>query len=143
MNVTDPAEPIITHLVQHASLPITLKQLRAGHVVIGGGWPAAAGDTPRVLRDSVVGNLELAEQMVPAIGGLRLLRTWAGINPVADLLSVLGEVRRSPGLFVAVPGDAGYTLGPFCARLLADNLLGKPAKYSLDAFSPARFEVPV
>ena len=140
MNVTDPAEPIIKHLVQHASRPITLKQLQAGHVVIGGGWPAAAGDTPQVLQTSVVGNLELAEQMVPAIGGLRLLRTWAGINPVVDMLSVLGEVRASPGLFIAVPGDAGYTLGPLCARQLADELLGRPAEYPLQAFSPARFE---
>ena len=138
MNVTDVAPPTIEHLVQHAALPVTLKQLNSGHVVIGGGWPARSGDTPQVMLDSVLGNLELAGQMVPAITGLRLLRTWAGINPVTDLLSVLGSVDGVPGLYIALPGDAGYTLGPCCARLLADELLGRPAGYALEDFSPAR-----
>jgi glycine/D-amino acid oxidase-like deaminating enzyme len=141
MNVTNPAPRTIEHLVQHAARPVTLKQLHSGHVVIGGGWPARAGDTPQVLLDSVLGNLELAGHMVPAINGLQLLRTWAGINPVTDLLSVLGGVDRVPGLYIALPGDAGYTLGPICARLLADTLLGRPAEYPLDDFSPDRFAV--
>ena len=139
MNVTNPAPRTIEHLVQHAARPVTLKQLQSGHVVIGGGWPARSGDTPQVLLDSVLGNLELAGHMVPAINGLQLLRTWAGINPVTDLLSVVGGVDDVPGLYIALPGDAGYTLGPVCARLLADVLLGRPAEYPLDDFSPGRF----
>jgi glycine/D-amino acid oxidase-like deaminating enzyme len=139
MNVTSPAPRTIEHLVQHAARPVTLKQLQSGHVVIGGGWPARAGETPQVLLDSVMGNLELAGHMVPAIRDLQLLRTWAGINPVTDLLSVLGGVARVPGLYIALPGDAGYTLGPVCARLLADSLLGRAAEYPLDDFSPGRF----
>jgi glycine/D-amino acid oxidase-like deaminating enzyme len=139
MNVTNPAPRTIEHLVQHAARPVTLKQLQSGHVVIGGGWPARAGETPQVLLDSVMGNLELAGHMVPAIKGLQLLRTWAGINPVTDLLSVLGSFKKVPDLFIALPGDAGYTLGPVCARLLADRLLGRPAEYPLDDFSPDRF----
>ena len=47
MNVTEPTVPLIQHLVQHADRPITLKQLAAGQVVIGGGWrrdwPAPTG----------------------------------------------------------------------------------------------------
>lgn len=139
MNVTNPAPRTIEHLVQHAARPVTLKQLQSGHVVIGGGWPARPGDTPQVLLDSVMGNLELAGHMVPAIGGLQLLRTWAGINPVTDLLSVLGSFKKVPDLFIALPGDAGYTLGPVCARLLADTLLGRPTDHPLDDFSPDRF----
>ena len=139
MNVTNPAPRTIEHLVQHAARPVTLKQLHSGHVVIGGGWPARSGETPQVLLDSVLGNLELAGHMVPAIKGLQLLRTWAGINPVTDLLSVLGAVEKVPDLYIALPGDAGYTLGPVCARLLAHELLGRPAEYPLSDFSPDRF----
>lgn len=142
MNVTDPAEPLLKHLVQHVSRPITLKQLGSGHVVIGGGWPAGPGEgdrPPQVIRDSVLGNLQLAGEIVPRLGSLRLLRTWAGINPFVDLLSVLGELPAVPGLFVAVPGDAGYTLGPICARLVADKILDLPARYPLEAFEPQRF----
>ncbi len=142
MNITDPAEPLIDHLVQHASRPITLKQLYSGHVVIGGGWPAGPGDgeePARVISDSVLGNLDLAGKIVPRLRGLRLLRTWAGVNPLVDLLSVLGEFPSVPGLHVAIPGDAGYTLGPICARLLADLMLGRPVSYPLDLFRPERF----
>ncbi|MDJ0939043.1 MAG: FAD-binding oxidoreductase [Woeseiaceae bacterium] len=142
MNVTDAAEPLIEHLVQHASRPITLKQLYSGHVVVGGGWPAAEGDgeaPPGVLSDSVQGNLELACEIVPRVASLRLLRTWAGVNPLVDLVSVLGEAPSVPGLFVAVPGDAGYTLGPICARLLADRMLDRPVSQPIDQFRPERF----
>lgn len=142
MNITDPAEPLMHHLVQHASLPITLKQLSSGHVVIGGGWPAAPGDRevpPQVLTDSLLGNLALAGEIVPGIGDLKLLRTWAGVNPLVDLLSVLGELPDVRGAFVAVPGDAGYTLGPVCARLVADRMLDLPERYPLEPFEPRRF----
>ena len=40
MNITEGTAPFITHLVQHADRPITLKQLGNGQAVIGGGWPA-------------------------------------------------------------------------------------------------------
>ena len=142
MNITDPSEPIMAHLVQHASRPITLKQLSSGHVVIGGGWPAALGENevpPQVLSESVLGNLALAGKIVPRINGLKLLRTWAGVNPLVDLLSVLGELQSVPGVFVAVPGDAGYTLGPVCARLVADLMLDRPPRYPLEPFAPERF----
>lgn len=142
MNITDPAEPLVRHLVQHAEKPITLKQFKAGNVIIGGGWPAghgAEGGPPGVLLDSVLGNLQLAAHIVPAISGLPLLRTWAGVNPTVDLLSVVGEASTCPGLYVALPGDAGYTLGPYCARLLADKILGRSPDYPLAPFSLTRF----
>ncbi len=40
MNITEATEPLIHHMVQHADRQITMKQLSAGMVVIGGGWPA-------------------------------------------------------------------------------------------------------
>lgn len=142
MNITEPAEPIMRHLVQHGSRPITLKQLGTGHVVVGGGWPAAPGEDeapPRVLSESLVGNLKLAGEIAPRVSTLRLLRTWAGVNPLVDLLSVLGELPGSGGLYVAVPGDCGYTLGPICARLVADLMLDRPSRYPLEPFAPQRF----
>ncbi len=138
MNITEATEPLISHLVQHAERPITLKQLGAGQVVIGGGWPAhIADDHPTVGRPSLLGNVALAQHIVPAIGGLRLLRTWAGVNTSVDGRAVLGEA--APGLFVAIPGDAGYTLGPLCARLVADAMLTRAPELPLADFSPARF----
>jgi glycine/D-amino acid oxidase-like deaminating enzyme len=142
MNITERTAPMIGHLVQHAERSITLKQLNAGHVVIGGGWPARlSGERghPTVEMSSLVGNLSLAQHVVPRIGALRLLRTWAGINTTVDGRSVLGAVDSVPGLFVALPGDAGYTLGPLCARLVADVMLGVSPRLPITDYTPMRF----
>lgn len=142
MNITEAAEPFMPHLVQHASRPITMKQLGRGHVVIGGGWQAEAAAPPRapaVKSASLAGNLSLAARLVPGIGHFRVIRSWAGINPTADLLSIVGSLPKLPDVHFLVPGDAGYTLGPLLARLLCDRLAGRNPLFPLEAFSPLRF----
>jgi glycine/D-amino acid oxidase-like deaminating enzyme len=143
MNITESTAPFIAHLVQHADRPITLKQLGTGQVVIGGGWPAhlaGPNDFPTVELASLIGNATLAQHIVPGIAPLRIMRTWAGVNTSVDGRCVLGEVESVPGLFIAVPGDAGYTLGPLAARLVADAMLGRQPSEDLSAFSPSRFQ---
>jgi len=142
MNITEPTGPLIGHLVQHADRAITLKQFGTGQVVIGGGWPArlAEGESyPRVELASIIGNLTLAQHIVPAVAPLRVIRTWAGVNTTGDGSSILGPVEAMPGLFVAIPGDAGYTLGPLCARLVADAVLGRKPEVDIRPYSPMRF----
>ena len=142
MNVTEATGPLVTHLVQHAERMITMKQLAAGQVVIGGGWPArlAPGDGhPEVESSSLFGNLGLAQHLVPKVGRLRLIRSWAGVNTTADGQCILGESPQQRGLFFAVPGDAGYTLGPLVGRLAAAALLGRDGGFDITRFTPARF----
>ena len=50
------------------------------------------------------------------------------------------EVDASPGVFLAIPGDAGYTLAPYCARLVVDQMCGRSPEFPLEFFSPRRFE---
>lgn len=140
INVTDAAPPFLDYLLQHATRAITLKQLASGQLVIGGGWPADDPEPPRPARvgiSSTLGNLGLAREIVPRVGLCRVLRSWAGINATADLLSVLGEAL--PNVFVALPGDAGYTLGPYCARLVADLMARREPDFDLSLLSPERF----
>jgi glycine/D-amino acid oxidase-like deaminating enzyme len=121
---------------------ITLKQLAAGQVVVGGGWPARldARNHPTVEVTSLIGNLRLAQHIVPRLARLRLIRSWAGINTTADGQCILGEAPGHPGLFLAVPGDAGYTLGPLVARLAAGALLGRrDAEFDITPYTAARF----
>lgn len=142
MNITEPTAPMLGQLVQHADRMITLKQLASGQVVIGGGWPAAlsgARDDPRVLLNSMVASATLARHVVPSLAPLRIIRTWAGINTTVDGRGVLGPVASVPGLFVAVPGDAGYTLGPLSARAVADAVLDHRPAIDLSDYSPDRF----
>lgn len=142
MNVTEATEPLILHLVQHADRMITLKQLGAGQVVIGGGWPArfAGPDRfPTVDPASMIGNLSLAQHIVPKLGALRVIRTWAGVNTTADGQTILGALPGWPDVFAAVPGDAGYTLGPLVGRMAAMIALGRDPGFDVARFTPARF----
>ncbi len=143
MNVTEPTRDFLPHLLQHAELALTMKQLKTGQLLIGGGWPARFSDgqpTPTVMAESLIGNLALARHLVPGIEALQVQRTWAGINTMVDLTSVIGEVDASPGVFLAIPGDAGYTLAPYCARLVVDQMCGRSPEFPLELFSPRRFE---
>jgi len=142
MNITEPTEQFIGHLVQHADRMITVKQLSSGHVVIGGGWPAdlsPSQDYTAVRLSSIIGNTSLAQHIVPAIGALRVIRTWGGINTTTGGPGIFGEIEGASGVFLAIPGEAGYTLGPLSARLVADAVLGREPAEDLAPFSPHRF----
>lgn len=141
MNITEASPPLIMHLVQHAERSITLKQLSTGQIVIGGGWPAKladGADFPVVDPASMIGNVSLAQFMVPALVSLQIIRTWAGINSKVDGRGVLGEMPGIPGLHAAIPGDAGYTLGPLTARMVADLMTGRDPGVDMTPYSPMR-----
>ncbi len=142
MNITEACEQRIDHLVQHAERSLTLKQFGTGQIVIGGGWPADDHGTdavPGVRADSLVGNVALAARLAPAIGTLRILRTWAGMNTTADGSSIIGRLPGAERIIMAVPGDAGYTLAPLVAQMAACIVLDRDPPADPAPFSPARF----
>jgi len=142
MNITEAAAPQIRHLVQHAERSITLKQFASGQIVIGGGWPAIArggNAVPGVRADSLLGNVALAARLAPAIAGLRVIRTWAGMNTTIDGKTVLGRMPGAAAVILAVPGDAGYTLGPLVGRLAAAIACDLPMDEEIAPYTPTRF----
>lgn len=142
-SVTEPVAPLVGHLVYFAGEKLTLKQARAGSLLIGGGWPAdlrGPGRAPAVSAASLRDNLRVAQSVVPAVGRARLLRTWAGwVNGTDDWLPVIGEIASLPGLFVGAFPYMGFTAAPLLGRVLADLVLGRPARRDLSAFAPERF----
>lgn len=148
MNVIERAAPLIPHLVQHASQRLTLKQVAAGNILVGGGWSSrfsregAAMNTQRRAEpviENVMANLSLAARLVPAIGSLHLLRSWTGITGITtDQMPLLGAVPEAPGFFVAA-GGAAFTHGPTYARLISELILDGRTSVNIDLYSPARF----
>lgn len=142
MNITEAGAPEIRHLIQHAERSITLKQLATGQIVIGGGWEASdrGHDLPPAVKGaSLLGNVGLAGHLVPSIRGLRIIRTWAGMNTTMDGASAIGRLPGEPRIIAAVPGDAGYTLGPLVARMASAIALGQTPPEDPAPYSPARF----
>jgi glycine/D-amino acid oxidase-like deaminating enzyme len=122
MIVTDRAPPLVEQLVAHADRHLSLKQLAAGGLVIGGAWPARYSGHQNMnvtMRESVEGNLWVARRVLPALDGLHVLRTWAGMNVNIDGAPIVGEVPPAPGFFNAVTSN-GYTLAPAVARITAE-----------------------
>ena len=140
--VTEAAPPLLGHLLAYADRHLTMKQMEAGNLVIGGGWPSDLdpGSTrARVRRESVEGNLWVAHRVLPALRSLHVIRTWAAMNVMADGAPILGEVPGVPGFFTATTVN-GLTLGPVLGRINADLLrtgrTGRElAPYTLDRFN--------
>jgi glycine/D-amino acid oxidase-like deaminating enzyme len=142
INASEATDAFLPHLVQHVSRRLTMKQATSGNVLIGGGWPGRLDEAghAQVARRSIEGNLAVACRIVPQVAQLNLLRVWATlITRVPDGNPVLGETPGVPGFFQALPIPNGYTLGPLCARLVAEAICGRSPSFDLSPWSPGRF----
>jgi sarcosine oxidase subunit beta len=135
-SITEPIQPLVSHLIYSAGDRLTLKQTRHGGVVIGGGWPARLNpDNGRLSVDaaSLPPNLRAAVKLIPALASVHLLRTWpALVNGTADWRPIFGAPSRLPGFFTCIFPWMGFTAGPIAARLVADLIMGRkpPAAFA-------------
>ncbi|MCP4328685.1 MAG: FAD-binding oxidoreductase [Alphaproteobacteria bacterium] len=143
VNVTEPAAPLVTHLVYATGGRLTLKQTPRGAFLIGGGWPGALdpeNGRPVVDVDSVRDNLRVAATVVPSLRRANLLRTWPAIvNGTDDWRPIIGEAPGVPGFFLCMVPWVGFTAGPFAARLVADLVLGRRPGFNLAPISSPAF----
>lgn len=120
MHVTVRTDPIMRHLVQHVSEGFSVKQVKAGNFLIGGGWPAGSfNPTGRSITStaSMIGNLAQAIRLIPSLADLQLLRAWAGpLAATPDEMPVIGTPSTHPR-FVVVGGTYAFTLAPLWAQV--------------------------
>jgi glycine/D-amino acid oxidase-like deaminating enzyme len=141
MIVTEPAPPLVKHLVAHADRHLSLKQASTGGLIIGGGWTAAFDPQRRfntTQRTSIEGNLWVARHVLPQLAGLHVVRSWAAMNVNIDGAPVIGAVPGLPTFFNAVTSN-GYTLAPIVARLTADLILHGRTDIDISPFLIDRF----
>ena len=138
---TETAPPLLTHLLAYADRHLTMKQMAAGNLVIGGGWPSSldpATERALVRRESVEGNLWVADRVLPALRSLHVIRTWSAMNVLADGAPILGEVPGVPGFFTASTVN-GLTLAPVLGRINAELLRTGRTGRELSPFTLDRF----
>ncbi|WOF23256.1 FAD-dependent oxidoreductase [Microbacterium betulae] len=145
MHETVRAGRLLEVLVQHVGRGLSVKQVRTGNVVIGGGWPAGAlrlGDYTPIDERSADGNMSDARRIVPAVSALRLSRAWAGpLAATPDEMPVVGAVPGHDGLFV-MGGTYAFTFSPLWARTIAE-LIGRAAPaIEVDDLGPGRLLSP-
>lgn len=141
MIVTEPADNEINHLIALARRHLTLKQATNGNIIIGGGWSAGyelESNRSVTLRESIEGNLWVAQRTIPAIGLLQMIRSWATVGVMIDGAPILGEIPGQPGFF-SIVGANGYTMGPFLGQVTAELIRTGRQIIDINPFSVERF----
>jgi glycine/D-amino acid oxidase-like deaminating enzyme len=138
--ITERTAPVMTGVLSVAHGLLSLKQFANGTVLIGGGWQGRGDrDTGRteIIPENLIGNVRLAQYVLPALAQARLVRFWLGFEAeVADAMPLLGPVPGVDNAFVIGSVHSGHTAGPFMAQLLAQRILGQEPELPL--FDPAR-----
>jgi glycine/D-amino acid oxidase-like deaminating enzyme len=133
--VTERTEPFLP-------LPTSgLRQTREGTVMIGATHDEVGFDTSTT-TDAAAALSAKAIRRIPTLGGLKLIRQWAGLRILTpDRHPIYSESKSHPGAFVAVC-HSGVTLAAVHEARLAEAIASGGLPPSFDAFHQRRFDVP-
>jgi glycine oxidase len=115
--------------------------------LLAGATSEQAGFDKRVTTTGIHTLTEQALEIVPRLGNLPLIDSWAGLRPRSDDgLPVLGKCSDIEGLIYATGHYRnGILLAPITGELIAGSLVGGSSEgltsSFLDAFSPDRFRL--
>jgi glycine/D-amino acid oxidase-like deaminating enzyme len=141
MIVTESSVPIIPSMLSHAHRHLTMKQISNGNLIIGGGWFAGYNNKINKTfnyRNAISGNLWAAQRVIPSIGHLNILRTWATVGVMIDGAPILGETPGIKNFYQAV-GANGFTMAPMMGKILSDLIKGNSLDVKIEPFSLNRF----
>ena len=138
LSVTERLAPFISRLTYSASGRLSLKQTSAGTCLIGGGWPARTRADGRLELSptSLRANLRLAVEVAPALGAVRLVRSWPAVVPgTHDWRPLIGEVPGQRGFYVNFFPWMGFTAGPIAACTTAALVAGRKPPVDISRLS--------
>jgi len=141
MIVTEASDKILNSLISHAHRHLTMKQIKNGNIIIGGGWFAGYNnDLHRTVnyKKAISGNLWVAQRVIPSIGYLNILRSWATVGVMIDGAPIIGETPGIKNFYHAV-GANGYTMAPVMGEIISKMILGKSPEMEIGYFSLDRF----
>lgn len=127
-------------LVDTRGYGVVVDPLKTGQFLIG-----STRETGQVLAENdieaVAHMAASAQEIVPDLGRLRIIRTFAGIRTaMCDGLPMIGRMPGVENLFVAAgfEGD-GICLGPITGRIMAALVRGEEPEIDISPFDPGRF----
>ncbi|MFB3920795.1 MAG: glycine oxidase ThiO [Terriglobia bacterium] len=126
--------PLVVRAGHHYLVP------RAGKRVLAGTTAEYIGFNKAVTGGGLRSILEGTGRFTPFVKGLRFRRAWSGLRPdTEDHLPILGR-GEIPNLYFATGHFRnGILLAPITAQVISELILGKPAPFPLEGYSPARF----
>lgn len=125
---------------------LSLKQLRTGAYLVGGGWPASVYlDRERPIglnrHASVTGSARACSEVWPLLRQAGVVRVWSGLEArAADDVPILGPLPGMEGLLLATGFSGhGFALSPYIGVLLAELTTTGAAPMPIDALTIERF----
>ncbi|MBN8942565.1 MAG: FAD-binding oxidoreductase [Rhizobiales bacterium] len=146
MLVTEPIDYFIKPNLGVVGGNVYLRQIPRGNVIIGGGYGEADPAAPwsRPLPEPTMRAVDLAVELVPALAGAHVIRSWSGIDgQMPDRIPVIGESLTTPGLFHAFGFSGhGFQLGPGIGQIMSELILDGRTETPLAAFRIDRWRNP-
>jgi glycine oxidase len=150
------AHSISIEPVRGQMLCFETRQLLARHVIysprgyivprldgrlLAGSTTERAGFEKLVTEAGVHSITSHAQEIAPAVAGLPLVDSWAGLRPRAsDDWPIVGASSEVEGLFYATAHYRnGILLAPLTGKLLAEQIMTGQVSPLINAFSPDRF----
>jgi len=137
--------PVLGITTREAKEVVYLRQVTRGNIVFGGtGHGPADLDKARPERADpriTLHQFTQLRRMVPAIGALRIIRTWSGIEGyMKDDIPVMGPSARIPGLFYAFGFCGhGFQIGPGVGDTMAELIATGRTVTPIEPFHIRRF----
>jgi sarcosine oxidase subunit beta len=139
--VTQRMPPLFKEFISSHDLGVYARQAREGHVHIGGvGAPLGTFDqgVPAATIERLARG---AAQMLPALRGANLLRTWSGTLEVTpDKVPIIDPLDGIKGYILASGFSGhGFCLGPIAGKLLSELIVDGAPSLPLHEFRLSRF----
>jgi sarcosine oxidase, subunit beta len=144
MVLTKPGPSLLRQVVGAYQRPLSLKQLRDGNYLIGGGYPGDVdmdSGVGRVQAPNVAASRKTASAIFPILNEIGIERSWVGVEGIAvDEIPVIGHLPAREGITVAAGFSGhGFALSPIVGQLVSELVVDGHPSISLDAFTADRF----
>ena len=143
MQTTVPLPRVLGVVLLGFSRRLSMKQMRSGSVLIGGGkrgWGDLATRSRGLVAESMRHGATDAVEVVPVLRRAETTRAWVGLEGLTpDQMPIIDSFDGGRGFVAAGFCGHGFAIGPVVGRLLSEWLLDGRPSLDLSAFGRGRF----
>jgi glycine/D-amino acid oxidase-like deaminating enzyme len=143
MLVTEPLPYFIARSIGVVGGDVYVRQIQRGNVIFGGGhgWGDSELGLARPLTEVSLGAMVRAAEIVPALKGAQVIRSWSGMDgQMPDHIPVIGASSTTARLVHAFGFSGhGFQLGPAIGLIIAELITRGETESPIGAFGIGRF----
>jgi sarcosine oxidase subunit beta len=141
--ITARVKPFVKPVVGAQGRTLSFKQFDNGTVLIGGGYQGRAepqSNRTHLNFSGLAASAATASALFPGLGGVQIVRCWAGIEGVMpDGIPVIGASAAAGAYHAFGFCGHGFALAPIVGRVIAELVSTGKASLPIEAFHIGRF----